>query len=724
MAEATVSFAVERLGDLLIQEASFLYGVTNKVAEIQAELRWMKCFLKDADAKQDEDEMICNWIAEIREAAYDAEDVIQAFAFRVALRRRRGLQNILKSLTASLQRYDINKIREGSSSSRNSRQQLIRRPTYSHLDDKDTIGVGESTKILVERLVEPDKRCSVVCIYGMGGLGKTTLARKVYHHVRVRRHFDHFAWSPISQYLDIRAVVQGILIKLISPSGEQRREIDNMSDDEVLERLYKIQEEKKCLVVLDDVWRRQDWESLRPAFPIGKEGSRIVVTTRCQAASIVDPNMAFFHQPKFLTGEESWELLQRKALPTRNDDGKDPSIDNVEELGKEMVRYCGGLPLAIVVLGGLLATKHTFYEWERVQRNIKSYLRRGKDNYEQQGSGVSDVLALSYQDLPYYLKSCFLYLANFPEDYEIPTRPLVQMWVAEGIISEAREETLEDVAEGYLDELIGRCMVQAGRVSSNGRVKTCRLHDLMQDLCSSKAKEENFLEIINLQEVETFSSSRIVNRNEGANSNANLNNFKLLRVLSLEGLSLEEKLPRAIGNLIHLKYLSLKYAKLLCFPSSIRNLSCIQTLDLRFVSVHRVQWDSLSNLETVGGNSQTLLRNKQFAWAPPLPSKPHKVNLMGYLHVSYIDYLRRLRVDKGAMPNLKSLTIVRCKSLEMVPEGLRYITTLQALEIKYMHKEFMERLQVINGKEGEDFYKVQHVASISLIVENSQRGFK
>ena len=591
----------------------------------------------------------------------------------------------------------------------------------------------------------------------------------------------------------------------------------------------------------------------------------------------------------------------------------------MEELGKEMVRYCGGLPLAIVVLGGLLATKHTFYEWERVQRNIKSYLRRGKDNYEQQGSGVSDVLALSYQDLPYYLKSCFLYLANFPEDYEIPTRPLVQMWVAEGIISEAREETLEDVAEGYLDELIGRCMVQAGRVSSNGRVKTCRLHDLMQDLCSSKAKEENFLEIINLQEVETFSSSRvttlvpnkvrrraiyldqsihmeIVNRNEGANSNANLNvengmhlrsllifypptknsvhwmmrkldlkNFKLLRVLSLEGLSLEEKLPRAIGNLIHLKYLSLKYAKLLCFPSSIRNLSCIQTLDLRFVSVHRVtcskvrdvigrmkwlrhlclpqylniddskvQWDSLSNLETLknfnatqwavkdlahlaklrklkinnvksfkelgvilkpscpisnilhslvlddvsskieetdlrqlsicqhlyklflGGEINSLPGHHHFPpnlikltlWEShlkqdPIPILEKLLNLttlhlkidcyfgeemvfsahgfprLKYLHVSYIDYLRRLRVDKGAMPNLKSLTIVRCKSLEMVPEGLRYITTLQALEIKYMHKEFMERLQVINGKEGEDFYKVQHVASISLIVGKS-----
>ncbi|RVW82970.1 putative disease resistance protein [Vitis vinifera] len=348
----------------------------------------MKCFLKDADAKQDEDEMICNWVAEIREAAYDAEDVIEAFAFRVALRRRRGLQNILK-------RYAF---------------------IFSELMAVHMVGTEiDAIKNKLSSLTASLQR------YNWGGGKYKDFGGTAGGTRQEMLHCVHIC--SISQHLDIRAVVQGILIKLTAPSGEQRREIDNMSDDEVLERLYKIQEEKKCLVVLDDVWRRQDWESLRPAFPIRKEGSKIVVTTRCQAASIVDPNMAFFHQPKFLTGEESWELLQRKALPTRNDNGTDPSIDNVEELGKEMVRYCGGLPLAIVVLGGLLATKHTFYEWERVHRNIKSYLRRGKDNYEQQGSGVSDVLALSYQDLPYYLKSCFLYLANFPEDYEIPTRP-------------------------------------------------------------------------------------------------------------------------------------------------------------------------------------------------------------------------------------------------------------------------------------------------------------
>lgn len=80
----------------------------------------------------------------------------------------------------------------------------------------------------------------------------------------------------------------------------------------------------------------------------------------------------------------------------------------MEELGKEMTKYYGGLSLAVVVLGGLLATKHTFYEWEMGHRNVESCLR-GKGN-EQEGKGVSDLLALS-----------FLSLGHFPEDYELNT---------------------------------------------------------------------------------------------------------------------------------------------------------------------------------------------------------------------------------------------------------------------------------------------------------------
>ena len=596
----------------------------------------------------------------------------------------------------------------------------------------------------------------------------------------------------------------------------------------------------------------------------------------------------------------------------------------MEKVGKKMAKYCGGLPLAVVVLGGLLATNHTLYDWERIHRNIKSSLMRGKDNYKQQDSGVSDVLALSYQDLSYHLKSCFLYLAHFPEDYQIRTKTLVRMWVAEGIVSKVGEQTLEDVAEGYLNELIQRCMVQVGRTSSNGRVKTCQLHDLMRDLCLSKAKEENFLEIIGFQQVETFSSSMVTtptldkvrrhaiyldqsllvesvaearavskNKDEGANiyvklnpengtplrsllifyppkeetvhwmlRKLNLKKFTLLRVLSLEKLSLEEKLPKAVGNLVHLKFLSFKNANLLRFPSSIRNLGCIQTLDLRLhsgivgepincfrmnevigrmrwlrhlylpfylhVGNSKVQWGNLSNLETLKNVDAEQWDIKDLAHLTKLqklkvmnvksfeeldailkPSHPISSNLRSLVlfdvrtKVEEIDlkqlsmcphlyklslhgeisnlpghffppnltmltlrysklkqdptsilesllnltilyllpdfyvgeemvfskngfprleglaifsrFVKRLKVDKGAMPNLKNLTIARCISLEMVPEEVKYITTLQKLNVVSMPKDFIRRLQVINGKEGEDFYKVQHVPSITLI---------
>ncbi|CBI25483.3 unnamed protein product, partial [Vitis vinifera] len=831
MVEAIVSFAVERLGDLLIQEASFLHGVTDKVAEIKVELRRMTCFLKDADARQDEDETIRNLVAEIREAAYDAEDTVETFAFKVARRRRSGLQNILKRYACILSEFKAlhESIGEGESSgSRNERQRILRR-SYSHVVDEDTVGVEGNVKILVEQLVDPDKRCSVVSIWGMGGLGKTTLAKKVYHHGAVRRHFDCFAWSSVSQQFNIRAVVQEILFKFMPPSPEQRKEIEKMGENEVLKRVYRIQEEKKCLVILDDVWTTEAWDMLRPAFPLQKVGSKILLTTRNKAvASHADPQ-GFLYQPKCLTEEESWELLQRRAF-LRNDNGTDPTINNMEEVGKEMARYCGGLPLAVVVLGGLLATNHTLYDWERIHRNIKSYLMRGKDNYKQQDSGVSDVLALSFQDLSYHLKSCFLYLAHFPEDYEIRTKSLVRMWVAEGIISKVGEQTLEDVAEGYLDELIQRCMVQVGRTGSNGRVKTCQLHDLMRDLCLSKAKEENFLEIIDQSlPVESDAEARAVSKNK--DEDANIYKFTLLRVLSLEGLSLGEKLPKSIGNLVHLKFLSFKYAM-------IGRMKWLRHLYLPFrlhVGNSKVQWGNLSNLETlkefdaeqwdikdlahltklqklevkrvksfkeldvilkpshpISSNLRSLGLNdvgtkveeidlKQLSMCPHL----YKLNLDGeisnllghfffppnltmltlrssklkqdptpilecLLNLTILSLLtdfyigeemvfskngfprlkdlaisshsvKRLKVDKGAMPNLKNLAILARVSLEMVPEEVKYITTLQTLDVVFMPKDFIRRLQVINGKEGEDFYKVEHVPSIKLIDDEGER---
>lgn len=314
-----------------------------------------------------------------------------------------------------------------------------------------------------------------------------------------------------------------------------------------------------------------------------------------------------------------------------------------------MVAKCAGLPLAIIVLGGLLATKETVTEWEMIHKYISSYLIRGEVHERQ--SRLTEVLDLSYHDLPYQLKPCFLYLSQFPEDSEIPKNKLIQLWVAEGVVSSQYEvergETMEVTAERYLGSLISRCMVQVGQMGSTGKIKTCRLHDLMRDMCLSQARKEHFLYIIggaqqnsSLDHVSSSSLldarhtsgvrrlaifldnqvSQLIPPNEQANRHLRslvyfhdkkcrvenwklikdvFENYKLLRVLDLEGIkgSKGQSLPKEVGNLIWLKFLSLKRTRIQILPSSLGKLENLETLNLQ--TVNKVSWDSTVEIPNV-----------------------------------------------------------------------------------------------------------------------------
>lgn len=345
MAEAVVSITLQTIHGLLVQEAKFYSGVRSEVEAIQLELQRMRSFLKDTDSKQETDERVRNWVAEVREAAYDIEDNVLVF---VDSTRSRDSGNVFKKmgcffkktvtvyrvgsqisnirsrisgLRTSLQAYGIEPIvdpsTEGSAGFKSSRFLDLRR-SYSHAVEEDFVGLEGDIKMLVDHLIDEQKD-RVVSIYGMGGLGKTTIARKVYTHSDVRRHFSMFAWSCISQKWDKKDVLLEILIKLIP---EKRGEILGMRDEELVKELHDVQLKKKCLVVLDDIWSGEAWEKLRPAFPSTRTGggSKILLTTRNKEVPDFANPSGFLYEPRFLSNEESWELLKKKAFPRREDD--------------------------------------------------------------------------------------------------------------------------------------------------------------------------------------------------------------------------------------------------------------------------------------------------------------------------------------------------------------------------------------------------------------------
>ncbi|XP_042488305.1 disease resistance protein RPH8A-like [Macadamia integrifolia] len=508
----------------------------------------------------------------------------------------------IEKISSNKLKYGVEASETGETSARLNDGLARKRRRDTMEEEVDVVGFEKDSDEVATLLKQEDSRkLLVVSIVGMGGLGKTTLAKKVYNRSDVKNTSVSCAWIYVSQEYRMKDLLSEAIAQLMM---HPKKEFETKDEEELVKILSGHLKEKRSMIVFDDVWKIEDWDRLKVAF-LAHQGEgkqqRVLLTTRnVEVAKHADPLIAPY-QLKLLGDKESFELSKKVFQYQARSEERSYSKD-LEDLGRKLVARCDGLPLAIVVLGGLLSTKErTPSVWNKVLESVNWQLNEGPER-------CMDILSLSYTDLPYYLQSCFLYLGHYPEDYEISSEKLIRLWVAEGFIQQRGEETMEDTVKEYLEELIDRSMIQAANRRLDGGVKNCRIHDLLRDLAVSEAKKDKLLEICgsnfsastlsrirrlaihpNNNGMHPISSSTLHHLHSFVCFSKNLQKnewkglyvgFNLLRVLDLQNVTTLKDLPKEIGGLVLLKYLNLRRTKLQRIPHSMGNLCNLQTLDL------------------------------------------------------------------------------------------------------------------------------------------------
>ncbi|PHT96292.1 putative late blight resistance protein -like protein R1B-14 [Capsicum chinense] len=312
---------------------------------------------------------------------------------------------------------------------------------------EEMVGFDEVVNKLRRQLIGGLSGLDVISIVGMPGLGKTTLANKLFFDQLVVSHFDVRAQCCVSQVYTRKDLLLTIL------RGVEKDAVisDNLPENELADKLRKLLLVQRYLILVDDVWEKIAWDDLKPCFCDANNRSRIIVTTRLgdvayHAQLVSDP-----HFLRLFTPEESWMLLKNKVFNTRSC----PLV--LEDVGQKIAHKCGGLPLSVVLVAGILeTTEKEKHSWEQVAINLGSHI----------------------------------------QDEEIQVSKLTWLWIAEGLVKTHKEKLSEDLAEYYLKNLIGKNLVMVSKISSDGKIKACRIHDLLLDFCKQKAKVENFLQCI------------------------------------------------------------------------------------------------------------------------------------------------------------------------------------------------------------------------------------
>ncbi|KAG2301333.1 hypothetical protein Bca4012_059493 [Brassica carinata] len=723
LAVALLPSAVEKLWNVLVRETERSQGVGEQFEGLKNDVDMLRCFLKDAEAKKHASEMVRKTIKDIKEIVFDAEDIIETFLLKKELGE--SSSNIVKrSAYVAIKRmglgFDMKTIRKRISKVIRDMQNLgvqkvlvddrymhaleVRerdmRQTFSRDEEDHLVGLERNVEILVGYLVEEDGR-QVFAITGMGGIGKTTLARNVFNHEKIKSNFPGLAWVCVSQQFKREYIWQTILQQL-----RPEMKVLEMTDNVLQQTLVGVLETQKVLIVIDDIWKEGDWDLIKHVF-LPRKGWKVLLTSRNEKVALHADKQCVTLKPECLTFEESWDLFQRIAFPSK-DTSENKIEEDMKEIGMEMLKHCGGLPLAIKVLGGMLRKKYTLHEWKMIRENIKARIVRGSGADDGNvNTKVYNVLNLSFEELPAYLKHCFLYLASFPEDYKIDVEKLSYYWAAEGMDFDGA--SIREVADGYIEELVKRNMVISKRDVKTSRFETLQLHDMMREVCVRKAEEENFVQTIGTSTANSKSPCKsrrlaVVRLPEDTFNvdtdvkNPNLRTllflecrrwmatslfftrYKLMRVLDLSYMFFEGgKVPSSIGKLIHLRYLSLEGSEVTQLPSSMRNLKKLLYLNLY------VSWLNSVYMPNILNEMQELT----FLW---LPMGLHDKTKLELGNLVKLERLECFSTKHGRVTDLQGMKRLRSLYISITDE--RY--SIETLSLSLSTLSHFESLTIDN----------------------------
>ncbi|XP_065000208.1 disease resistance protein RGA2-like [Musa acuminata AAA Group] len=651
--DSFISGLVRTLMDMAKEEVDLLLGVPGEIQKLQRTLRNIQSVLRDAEKRRIEDEAVNDWLMELKDVMYDADDVLDEcrmeaekwtpresdpkpstscgfpiFAcFReVKFRHEVGVK--IKVLNDRLEEI----------SARRSKLQLhvsaaeprvvprVSRIT-SPVMESDMVGerLEEDAEALVEQLTkqDPSKNVVVLAIVGIGGIGKTTLAQKVFNDGKIKASFRTTIWVCVSQEFSETDLLGNIIE---GAGGKYNREQSRSLLEPLVEDLLR---GNKFLLVLDDVWDARIWDDLlRKPLQGGAAGSRVLVTTR-NAGIARQMKAAHVHEMKLLPPEDGWSLLCKKATMNAEEER---DAQDLKDTGMKIVEKCGRLPLAIKTIGGVLCSRGLNRSaWEEVLRSA-AWSRTGLPE------GVHGALNLSYQDLPSHLKQCFLYCALFPEDHVFVRSDIIRLWIAEGFVEARGDVSLEETGEQYYRELLHRSLLQWQRYSQDDYYEYFKMHDLLRSLGHFLSRDESLfisdvqnewrsgaasmkLRRLSIVATETTDIQHIVSLTKQHESVRTLlveiavvhvkdiddclKNLVRLRVLHFTGNLFHriiDILPHYIGNLIHLRYLNVSYTDIKKLPESICNLTNLQFLILlgcRQLTQIPQGMDRLVNLRTL-----------------------------------------------------------------------------------------------------------------------------